>query len=78
MMILLLSVNWSWKDLKIFLRNWCELYDHMVTQPTIKIEIWSRKVKRGLIGLWHNENLSKDTSTIRIKLNDALKLVNLQ
>jgi hypothetical protein len=31
--------------------NWCELCDLMVMQPTIKIEIWSRKAKRCLIGM---------------------------
>jgi hypothetical protein len=29
--------------------NWCEPRNHMVTQPTIKIEIWSQKAKIGLI-----------------------------
>ena len=37
--------------------SWCEPHDHVVTQPTIKIEIWSRKAKIGLIGVWHNGNL---------------------
>jgi hypothetical protein len=40
-----------------FCLNWCEPCDHVVTQPTIKIEIWSRKAKIGLIGVWHNGNL---------------------
>jgi len=44
--------------------NWCEPRDHMVTQPTVKIEIWSRKVEIGLIGVWHNENLPQGTNTI--------------
>jgi hypothetical protein len=44
--------------------NWCEPHDHVVTQPTIKIEIWSRKAEIGLIGVWHNENLLQGTSTI--------------
>jgi hypothetical protein len=29
-----------------------------------KIEIWSRKAERGLIGVWHNGNQSHDTNTI--------------
>jgi hypothetical protein len=37
---------------------WCELRNHMVTQSIIKIEIWSWKAERGLIGMWHNKNLS--------------------
>jgi hypothetical protein len=36
----------------------------VVTQPTIKIEIWSRKAKIGLIGVWHNRNLPQGTNTI--------------
>jgi hypothetical protein len=43
---------------------WCEPRDHVVTQPTIKIEIWSRKAEIGLIGVWHNENLPQGTNTI--------------
>jgi hypothetical protein len=35
--------------------------------PTIKIEIWFRKAKKGLIGVWHNKNLPQDTNTIRMK-----------
>jgi hypothetical protein len=46
--------------------HWCESRDHVVTQPTIKIEIWSRKVEIGLIGVWHNGNLSQGTNTIGI------------
>jgi hypothetical protein len=37
--------------------KWCELRDHVVTQPTIKIEIWFWKAEIGLIGVWHNRNL---------------------
>jgi hypothetical protein len=44
--------------------NWCEPRDHVVTQPTIKIEIWSRKAEIGLIGEWHNGNLPQGTNTI--------------
>ena len=44
--------------------NWCEPRDHVVTQPTIKIEIWSRKAEIGLIGVWHNGNLPQGTNTI--------------
>jgi len=36
----------------------------VITQPTIKIEIWSRIAEIGLIGVWHNENLPQDTNTI--------------
>jgi len=43
--------NWS-----IAKSLWCEPRDHVVTQPTIKIEIWSRKAKIDLIGVWHNGN----------------------
>lgn len=38
----------------------------MVTQPTIKIEIWSQKAEIGLIGIWHNGNLPQGTNTIGI------------
>jgi len=44
--------------------KWCEPRDHVVTQPTIKIEIWSRKTEIGLIGVWHNGNLPQGTNTI--------------
>jgi len=44
--------------------NWCKPRDHVVTQPTIKIEIWSQKAEIGLIGVWHNENLPQATNTI--------------
>jgi len=44
--------------------HWCEPRDHVVTQPTIKIEIWSRKAEIGLIGVWHNGNLPQGTNTI--------------
>jgi len=44
--------------------NWCEPRDHVVTQPTIKIEFWSRKAEIGLIGVWHNGNLPQGTNTI--------------
>ena len=44
--------------------NWCEPRDQVVTQPTIKIEIWSRKAERGLIRVWHNGNLPQGTNTI--------------
>jgi hypothetical protein len=36
----------------------------MIMQPTIKIEIWSRKAKIGLIGVWHSGNLPQSTNTI--------------
>jgi hypothetical protein len=39
----------------------CKPRDHVVTQPTIKIEIWSRKAEIGLIGVWHNGNLPQGT-----------------
>jgi len=44
--------------------NSYESRDHVVTQPTIKIEIWSQKAELGLIGVWHNENLLQGTNTI--------------
>ena len=43
---------------------WCEPRDHVVTQPTIKIETWSRKAEIGLIGVWHNGKLPQGTNTI--------------
>ena len=43
---------------------WCKPRDHMVTQPTIKIEIWSQKAEIGLIGVWHNGNQPQGTNTI--------------
>jgi len=39
----------------------------VIMQPTIKIEIWSRKVEIGLIGVWHNGNLPQGTNTIGMK-----------
>jgi hypothetical protein len=36
----------------------------VITQPTIKIEIWSRKAEIDLIGVWHNGNLPQGTNTI--------------
>jgi len=36
----------------------------MITQPIIKIEIWSRKAKIDLIGVWYNENLPQGSNTI--------------
>ena len=36
----------------------------VVTQPTIKIEIWSRKAEIGLIWVRHNGNLPQGTNTI--------------
>jgi len=44
--------------------NLYEPHDHVVTQPTIKIEIWSRKAEIGLIVVWHNGNLPQGTNTI--------------
>jgi hypothetical protein len=44
--------------------NWCDPRDHVVRQPTIKIEIWSQKAEIGLIGVWHNGNLQQGTKTI--------------
>ena len=35
-----------------------------ITQPTIKIEIRSRKAEIGLIGVRHNGNLPQGTNTI--------------
>jgi hypothetical protein len=32
-----------------------------------KIKIWSRKAEKGLIGVWHNENLLQGTNTIVMK-----------
>jgi hypothetical protein len=46
--------------------NWCKPCDHVVMQPTIKIEIWSRKAEIGLIGVWHNENMPQGTNTIEM------------
>ena len=43
---------------------WCEPRDHVVMQPTIKIEIRSRKAEIGLIKVWHNGNLPQGTNTI--------------
>jgi hypothetical protein len=53
-----------------------EVYD-LFSKLIIKIEIWSRKPKKSLLGVWHNGNLSQDTSIITMKLNDAMKSVNL-
>jgi len=47
---------------------WCEPRDHVVMQPTIKIEIWSRKAVIGLIGVWHNGNLPQGTNTIGLSI----------
>jgi len=38
--------------------------DHVVTQPTIKIKIWSWKAEIGLIRVWHNGNLPQGTNII--------------
>ena len=38
--------------------------NRVVTQPTIKIQIWSRKAKISLIRVWHNGNLPQGTNTI--------------
>ena len=57
--------------------NLYEPYDYVVMQLTIKIKISSQKAEWGLIGVWHNKNISQCTSTIRMKSNDATKLVNL-
>jgi hypothetical protein len=46
---------------------WCKPHDHMVTQPIIKIEIWSWKPEISLIRVWHNENISQGTNTIGMK-----------
>ena len=55
-----------WYDLETVIRWNITLSDAnlVITQPTIKIDICSRKAKIGLIGVWHNRNLSKATSTI--------------
>jgi hypothetical protein len=39
----------------------------VVTQPTIKIDIWSWKAEISLIGVWHIENLPQGTNIIGIK-----------
>jgi len=36
----------------------------VITQLTIKIEIWSWKTEISLIGVWHNGNLPQGTNTI--------------
>jgi len=36
----------------------------VITQPTTKIEIWSRKAEISLIGVWHNGNMPQGTNTI--------------
>jgi hypothetical protein len=36
----------------------------MITQPTIKIEIWSWEAEIAMIGVWHNGNLPQGTNTI--------------
>jgi len=53
--------------------NWCESPDHVVTQPIIKIEIWSRKAKIGLMGVWHNGNLPQGTNNIWIEVEQRYK-----
>jgi hypothetical protein len=57
---------WRCLIFKIFflVTIWCEPRDHVVTQPTIKIEIWSWKAEIGLIGVWHNGYLPQGTNTI--------------
>jgi hypothetical protein len=50
----------------------------MSMQSIIEIEIWSWKVKIDLIGVWDNENLPQGTTNIRMKLNDAMKPINLR
>jgi hypothetical protein len=57
--------------------NWCEPHDHVVTQPTIKIKIWSQKAKRDVIGVWHNDILPQGTNKIRMKSKDTSKPINL-
>ena len=47
--------------------NWCNSHDQVVTQPIIKINIWSKKAEIGLIGVWHNGNLSQCTSSVGMK-----------
>jgi hypothetical protein len=71
--IIIYLVNCKWTSYKstqvhygLFQFRWCEPYNHVVTQPTIKIEIWSRKAKIGMIGDWHNGNLPQGTNTIRM------------
>jgi hypothetical protein len=46
--------------------KWCKPHDHVVTQPTIKIEIWSWEAEIAMIGVWHNGNLPQGTNTIGI------------
>jgi len=36
----------------------------VITQPIIKIEIWSWKAQLGLTVVWHNENLPQGTNII--------------
>ena len=43
----------------------------MGTQPIIKIEIWYRKTKIGMIRVWHNGNLPHGTNTIGMKSNET-------
>jgi hypothetical protein len=47
--------------------HWCEPRYHVVTQPTIKIEIWSRKAEIGSKGVCHDENLPQGTNTFGMK-----------
>ena len=44
----------------------------VITQPTIKIKIWSRKVEMDLIGVWHNENLPQLTNIIGLSRTTPL------
>jgi hypothetical protein len=43
------------------------MWNRVVTQIIIKIEIWSWKAEIDLIGVWHNENLPQNTNTIGMK-----------
>jgi hypothetical protein len=56
---------------------WCESCNHVVTWFIIKIEIWSWKLKKDLIGMWHNENLPQGINIIRMKSNNDAKPINL-
>jgi hypothetical protein len=51
----------------IICHKWCKSHSHMVTQPTIKIEIWSWKAEIDMIKVWHNKNLLQGTNTIGMK-----------
>jgi len=56
---------WTYYAPSTFMRMMNDVDANLViTQPTIKIEIWSQKAEIGLIGVWHNGNLPQGTNTI--------------